>query len=230
MLRITRFRGWLVMGLILVLVTGCSPAAPATVATTTHQPTALFASLPTQVAPTVSPNPVETESSEAGVDTCLIGTWYVKDFNSYMVSVVPAEAIQKGEISYKDTTGEMQYIFNPDGTVLFKAVRFTIESDLKMGDLLFPLVITIDGNASAHYAITNQNLTFSDQQPGDAVVSITLTGTPLMDASSASKLIWWNSADNPQPMAYTCSTGTMELTPPIDLASVKPVVFARMDH
>lgn len=210
--------GW-IWALILTLAAGCRPAVTET-------------SIPSSAAPTTPPTavvyPVETGTETAAIaDACLPGTWYLQDFNTYLVSIVPADVLKDGKINFKDTSGEMQYIFSSDGTVLFKATRFTINAEISTNGVAIPLVIIMDGNASAHVAAEAQQLTFTDEQSQDAVVSITVADTPVLTPTDASQLIWWDSTEQTLPTAYTCGADTLELTPPVDQAS--PVVFARMD-
>ena len=204
-----------------------SPAAttPAPTSPPTIQPTETQAATPTLSATATSPAPTASGPSLAG---CILGTWQVSDFNSYMNSVLPQEALQNGEISMKDTSGALTYVFDSSGKVDVNAQQFKVTAEITVSSVSLPLDIVIVGAGTADYKLNDAGtIQFSNLNGGNISFKVSISGTSV--TSSGQNLLTLGGADTTSvEMAYECSGNTLKLTPPVKKTGVQPVVFTRI--
>lgn len=204
-----------------------SPAAttPAPTSPPTIQPTDTQAPTATLAATDTSPAPTASESSMAG---CIIGTWQVSDFNSYMNSVLPQDALQNGEISMKETSGTLTYAFDSSGKADVNAQQFKVTAEITVSPVSLPLDIVINGTGTADYKVNESGtLQFSNLSGGNISFKVSISGTSI--TSSGQTLLTLGSEDTTSvEMAYDCSGNTLKLTPPVKKTGIQPIVFTRI--
>jgi hypothetical protein len=214
--------------LIALLIALSLAACNAPPSTPTSVPTVLPTASPTPLPPTATAAPTKVSASGAG---CVVGSWEVSDFNSYMSSALPADAIQNGEVVLKDTTGSLVYVFDASGKLTAKADKFQVQADINVSSVNLPLLITINGTGIADYQVAADatGVDFSDFDVSGLSLNVTLAGNSLGSAISANDLLWFNPGESQTvSMAMQCSGDTLQLTPPIQKANIQPVVFKRV--
>jgi hypothetical protein len=145
-----------VMLIALLALTACSGGPAATAAGTT--------------VPTATTAPVTA--------ACPIGNWQLTNFGNYMASM----ASQIGNTTSQDltvtdqgSTGSAQFTFNADGTSKLTTVDFveSFSMDMNIGGnvMSIPVTLKINGTSTAKYTINGDQITFTDQNAGDMVIT-----------------------------------------------------------
>jgi hypothetical protein len=168
---------------------------------------------PSPAAGTDSALPVGTTAAPSQPGDCLIGSWSLTDFSSYMASIQQNMSSASGNdvtFSSGDFSGSATWTFNADNTAVFSAENFqqnmimhTTVNDTAMD---IPISININGSGTGKYAVEDDKISFSDQDNSSIAINIDVMGTAstidqsLMGESGTTRLY-----------QYTCSGDTLSL-------------------
>lgn len=125
---------------------------------------------------------VTADASESAL-ACPYGKWQVTNFDSYMQSVMSNINNMQTEatVSNNSTTGTAYLTFNEDGTGSFEADNFinsfTMSISVGGASMDYPVVLTQNGTSTAHYTVEGDKITFLDQDLGDLVITIDVSGS-----------------------------------------------------
>jgi hypothetical protein len=203
----------------MLLLTACdshaaatsAPIVPTVVPTTpaptrTPQPT----NTPT---PTNTPAPTPTPTPISGA-ACLVGKWQVEDLSKYVASLaVPGQVLSE--------SGPITYQFDPNGQAQITVDHFTMKVKAPVQGLTLSLDVVIDGDVTALYTGTSDQLAFSNVQLDDLTVSAgtgkrtLFSGTPseMADLFGLSLDPLFNTS------TYACRGDVLKYTPPLQKAS-----------
>jgi hypothetical protein len=119
----------------------------------------------------------------AAAPQCPYGTWQITDFSGYMQSVAANIKQMSSDVTVNgmSTTGTATLTFNEDGTGSFIADNyvnnFTMSFAAGGTTMDIPIVLTQNGTSTAHYKVEGDQITFLDQDPGDLVITIDISGS-----------------------------------------------------
>lgn len=119
----------------------------------------------------------------AAVGSCPVGSWLLTDFSGYMASIMNNLNSNSSDIVVTDQgfTGTATFTFDADGTSSLAAENFqeTFTVSVGAGGTTFdiPIILTINGTSTADYSISGDELTFSNQDAGDQVITMDMNGT-----------------------------------------------------
>jgi hypothetical protein len=144
------------------------------------------------------------------------------------MSSIMASVGQDSELKFAGQDGYVRYTFGADGKTTIDANQFSIRFTLSMQGLAFEIAVTIDGTASADYAVDSGKMTFSNVSGDDLKLSATLNDTDLFEGQSTNQLesLFGLSSAGPSTFAYQCDGNAMTYTPPIGNAD--PVILKRV--
>ncbi len=132
---------------------------------------------------TAEANAVPTEAPSTP-GACLVGTWNLKDFAPYMDSIkqnLSSSSNNNVTFTSGDFSGSATFVFNTDGTTSLKMDSFTQSFTMSMtvseSTIDIPITLTVNGNSSAEYSVEGDQITFTNQNPGDMQVTIDTNGT-----------------------------------------------------
>lgn len=162
---------------IALLLTACNLPAPQSTSTPAEATTDSSG----------SPTEASTEASTQGSivpGACLVGTWNLTDFAPYMDSIKQnLSASSNNDVTFTsgDFSGSATFVFNADGTTSLKMDNFTQSFTMSVmvseTNLEIPITLTVNGNSSAEYSVEGDQITFSNQNPGDMQVTVDTNGT-----------------------------------------------------
>lgn len=133
-----------------------------------------------------------TDAPVAAVSTpdCPYGKWQVTNFDSYMQSVMTGINNMQTEATMTNTgtSGTAYITFNEDGTGSYSAENFINNFTMSFlaGETTMdiPVILTQNGTSTAHFTIDGDKITLDDQDLGDYVITIDISGnTSNMDTS-----------------------------------------------
>lgn len=204
---------------IMLLLTACTGSAVATSApvvptaapttpapTRTPQPTSTLR-------PTNTPAPTSTPTPISGA-ACLVGKWQVEDLSSYIASLaVPGQVL--------DESGPVTYQFDRNGQVQVTVDHFVMKVKAPVQGFTLNLNVVIDGEVTARYTGTADQLAFADVQLDGLTVSAgtgkrtLFSGTPteMADLFGLSLDPLFNTSP------YSCRGDVLKYTPPLQNAS-----------
>lgn len=167
------------LGLICMLLAACTPATPAPGTTTTD---GAATSVDTQTA-TEAPTAANNDSSAAAGD-CLIGSWKMTDFAPYMDSVKQnITENTSNDVTFTSGTfsGSATFVFNPDHTSSLTTDNFNQSFTMTMSvsdtPVEIPINLLINGTSTAEYAVEADQITFSNQDGGNMLITIDVAGS-----------------------------------------------------
>lgn len=121
---------------------------------------------------------------------CPYGKWQVTNFDSYMQSVMSGINNMQTEAIMTNTgsSGTAYITFNEDGTGSFNADNFvnnfTMSISAGESTMDIPVILTQNGTSTAHFTVEGDKITLQDQDLGDYVITIDISGSPTnMDTS-----------------------------------------------
>jgi hypothetical protein len=168
---------------------------------------------PSPAAGTDSALPVGTTAAPSQPGDCLIGSWSLTDFSSYMASIQQNMSTASGNdvtFSSGDFSGSATWTFNADNTAVFSAENFqqnmTMHTTVNDTAMDIPISININGSGTGKYAVEDDKISFSDQDNSSIAINIDVMGTAstidqsLMGESGTTRLY-----------QYTCSGDTLSL-------------------
>ena len=168
---------------------------------------------PSPAAGTDSALPVGTTAAPSQPGDCLIGSWSLTDFSSYMASIQQNMSSASGNdvtFSSGDFSGSATWTFNADNTAVFSAENFqqnmTMHTTVNDTAMDIPISININGSGTGKYAVEDDKISFSDQDNSSIAINIDVMGTAstidqsLMGESGTTRLY-----------QYTCSGDTLSL-------------------
>lgn len=168
---------------------------------------------PSPAAGTDSALPVGTTAAPSQPGDCLIGSWSLTDFSSYMASIQQNMSTASGNdvtFSSGDFSGSATWAFNADNTAVFSAENFqqnmTMHTTVNDTAMDIPISININGSGTGKYAVEDDKISFSDQDNSSIAINIDVMGTAstidqsLMGESGTTRLY-----------QYTCSGDTLSL-------------------
>jgi hypothetical protein len=125
-----------------------------------------------------------TAAASAAPDTCLVGSWSLTDFAPYMDSIkqnLSSKSNNNVTFTSGDFSGSATFVFGADHKTSLKMDNFTqsFTMSMKVSDtnMDIPITLTVNGNSSADYSVDGDQITFSNQNPGDMKVNINTAGT-----------------------------------------------------
>jgi hypothetical protein len=128
--------------------------------------------------------PTEAPATNAAPGACLVGTWSLTDFAPYMDSIKQNLSTQSNNnftFTSGDFSGSATFVFNADNTTSLKmdnfVQSFTMSMTVSDNTIDIPVTLTVNGNSGAKYSTEGDQITFSDQDPGDMQVTIDTNGT-----------------------------------------------------
>ncbi len=132
----------------------------------------------------------DTATVAVATPECPYGKWQVTNFDSYMQSVMSGINSFQADATMTNTgtSGTAYITFNEDGTGSFAAENFinNFTMSISAGDstMDFPVILTQNGTSTAHFTIDGDKITLDDQDLGDYVITIDISGsTSNMDTS-----------------------------------------------
>ncbi|NMC86097.1 MAG: hypothetical protein GYA58_12505 [Anaerolineaceae bacterium] len=168
---------------------------------------------PSSAAETDSALPAATTAAPSLPGDCLIGSWSLTDFSSYMASIQQNLSSASGNdvtFSSGDFSGSATWTFNADNTAVFSAENFqqnmTMHTSVNDTVMDIPISININGSGTGKYAVEDDKISFSDQDNSSIAINIDVMGTAstidqsLMGESGTTRLY-----------QYTCSGDTLSL-------------------
>ncbi|MHB8136467.1 MAG: hypothetical protein ACYDH1_19830 [Anaerolineaceae bacterium] len=166
------------LSLVLVLglaLTGCG--------TTSTTPT-FETSSTSEAEATATEALIATEAPNAETGDCLVGSWNLTDFSSYMESIKSNISQESnGDITFTsgDFSGSATFVFNPDHTSSLITDNFTQSFTMIMSlsdqPIEIPITLIINGKSTAEYTIEGKNITFSNQNENDILIAVDVAGS-----------------------------------------------------
>jgi hypothetical protein len=165
-----------IVGLIIVcaLLTACTSSA------TPQSDTATSGN-----AEAVATNSVSaTEAPAAAAGDCLVGSWNLTDFTSYMDSIksnISKDSSNDVTFTSGDFSGKATFVFNTDHTSSLVTDNFSqsFSMAMKISDqtMDIPITLTINGTSTSDYSTDADKITFSNQNGGDMLITIDVAGS-----------------------------------------------------
>ncbi len=172
------FKLVIIVSIAILLLSSCNfplfNNSSASTAGATTEPPATLAISATQIA---------TASSEAASNggSCLVGRWVMDDYSAYFRSfnnMFPDST--DASITNNSVTGTSIFEFGADGTGTFVADNFnqsyTMTINVNGNVIEIPMSILINGTARSRFTIEGDEISFHDQDAGDAIIDITIMG------------------------------------------------------
>ncbi|PKO01060.1 MAG: hypothetical protein CVU42_01035 [Chloroflexi bacterium HGW-Chloroflexi-4] len=168
----------LIISLLIIfgfVLTGCSSE-------TTPLTTKTSAPVATDAAATEEQ--ITTDAPIAAAGDCLVGSWNLTDFSAYMESIKNNISMDSGgDVTFTsgDFSGSATFTFNADNTSKFVtdnfSQSFTMAMNITDQTMELPITLTINGASSADYADKADQITFSNQNCGDMLITVDIAGT-----------------------------------------------------
>ncbi len=123
-----------------------------------------------------------TDAPVIAAPACPYGKWQVNNFDSYMQSVMSNINNMQTEatVTNTGTSGTAYITFNEDGSGSFTAENFVnnFTMSFSAGDTTMdlPVILTQNGTTTAHFTIDGDKITLDNQDLGDYVITINLSG------------------------------------------------------
>lgn len=160
---------------IALALAGCGSAPVA--------PTAITA-VPATSEPVATITAAATEAPAAAADDCLVGSWKMNDFATYM-DYVKQNITENSENGVTFTSGDFSgtatFVFNPDHTSSLITDNFTQSFTMTMSvadsPVEIPITLIINGKSTADYTVEGDTITFSNQNEGDLLIAVDTMGS-----------------------------------------------------
>lgn len=206
---------------------------PATDVPATAAPPASNAALPspTFAAGVASPEVATPESAQPvagnGDAACLVGTWSIADFDSFVRALLPAGAFDANTLQYDNTEGRILYTFSKDGKVTVKAQHYNTIFKVKVDPADMVLAVTMDGTTSGTYSVNGNRVSIDKITDDQMAFAAVLDGTTMLSTTKLADVGPLfvppnNYAD------FNCSGDKLSLVIPNLPASVSAITFKRL--
>ncbi len=178
-----------------------------------------------------APGPAATKqpavSAQAANESCPVGAWSLSDADTYVRTIIPKDAFEKGTLKFDNATGRMVYIFTKEGQVSIQARHFM--TNFKMTDQLgtMGLFITIDGDATGEYQLDGNKIRVSNVQNGKLNYLAVLEDTKMMESQNPSEFAPLFLTSN-SPMSVDCSGDQLSLQVPNLPEEAQAINFTRI--
>ena len=165
----------IVLFTILMIVTLALTACGSASATPTSAPAATAAQVTTAA-------PAATDTT-AAAGSCLVGTWQLADFSTYMNSVESKINTSSTDTVMTDqgSTGSALFNFDANGNAKLTAdnfeEKFNMTVNANSSNMDIPIVLTLNGITKSGYTVSGDEITFSMQDLGDLLINVTVMGT-----------------------------------------------------
>lgn len=165
----------LIIGLALV---GCGSAT----LTPTSETTAPGPAESTTAEVTAAPTATEPPATAAG--DCLVGSWKMTNFATYMDSVkqnITENTENDVTFTSGDFSGTATFVFNPDQTSSLTTDNFSQSFIMTMSasdsPVDIPITLIINGKSTADYIVEGDTITFTNQNENDILIAIDTMGS-----------------------------------------------------
>lgn len=156
--------------LLLFALAGCNLPTSASTPEPIEETEIISEELPTSSAETEAP----------AIGPCPVGTWNMTDFVPYMNSFLDNLSANTGgdfTFSNSEYSGTARFVFNPDQTVAFSTDNFTQSLTMSASGMEIPLTVSINGTSTADYSIAGDEISFSNQDTGDLLITVDVFGS-----------------------------------------------------
>jgi hypothetical protein len=163
--------------------------------------------------PTSTPAPTNTPTPISGA-ACLVGQWQVEDLSAYVSSLaVPGQVLSE--------SGPVTYQFDPNGQVHVTVDHFAMKVKAPVQSLTLNLNVVIDGDVTARYTGTSDQLAFSNVQLGGLQVSAGTGKSQLFSGTPTEMADLFGLSLDPlfNTSTYSCRGDVLKYTPPLQNAS-----------
>lgn len=134
--------------------------------------------------PVVTNTTAATDIPSAVTDDCLVGSWKMNDFATYMDSVkqnITENSENEVTFTSGDFSGMATFVFNPDHTSALITDNFTQSFTMTMSvadsPVEIPITLIINGKSTADYTVEGDTITFSNQNEGDMLIAVDVMGS-----------------------------------------------------
>ena len=188
----------------------------------------LFALTLTACGATSATNPLRLSTAvpSPAASDCLIGNWQISDFTSYFNSIgskISSTTNSNVTVVNKGATGTVWFKFNSDGTAEVSSDTFIQNFELTSGVLDIGASVTINGSEQAKYAVSADQIMFTDQQAGDIKIIVTVMGNTT-DVSN----IFLGQAGTPEQYLFNCiDANTLSLKVVTSKLDFAPIILTR---
>ncbi len=134
---------------------------------------------------TTTPGSVQPSAGNGDVN-CLVGTWAIADFDSYVRSLIPAGAFEDNTLQYDSTEGRILYTFSEDGKVTVKAQHYSTLFNVKVDPVNMKLAVTMDGSTTGTYSVNGNRVSIDKIKDDQMTFAAVLDGAPMLTASKLS--------------------------------------------
>jgi hypothetical protein len=166
-------------------------------------------------------------SSPAADGPCPVGNWSLSDIDTYVRTIIPKDAFEKGTLKYDNATGKMVYSFTKDGQVSIQARQFT--THFKMTDQLGSMLlsVSIDGDTNGDYQLDGDKISVTNIQEGKLNYLATLEDTEMMQSKNPSEFapLFLTSSE---PVSFHCSGNQLSLEVPNMPEEAQAIKFTRI--
>jgi len=224
-----------------VMLSACSALTSTSVQTT---PTATEAHTAASLQPTNTVHPVPTEAvATASSDTvtpknfqpasgngdasCLVGTWTIADFDSFVRASLPAGAFDDNSLQYDSTQGRILYVFSEDGKVTVKAQHYTTTFNVIVDPTNMKLAVTMDGTTTGTYSVQGNRVSIDKVTDDQMAFAAVLDGTPMLTTTKLADVGPLFVAPNNY-ADFQCSGDKLSLVIPNLPSSVSAINFKRL--
>ena len=224
-----------------LMLSACSAPSPAPALTSlpaadvpaTAVPPASNAALPSPTfaaavatADLATPESAQTAAGNGDAD-CLVGTWSIDDFNSFVRALLPAGAFDDNTLQYDNTEGRILYTFSKDGKVTVKAQHYNTIFNVKVDPADMVLAVTMDGSTSGTYSVKGNRVSIDEVTDDQMAFAAVLDGTTMLSTTKLADVGPLfvppnNYAD------FNCSGDKLSLVIPNLPASVSAITFKRL--
>jgi hypothetical protein len=128
-----------------------------------------------------------SDAGTSGGGSCLVGNWQLTNYPEYIASLTNlfsgSSSSSETSINDQGNTGLLNMKFAADGTASFAASnfdeKFTMSHSSSSGSSVdVPIEISMNGTSTSAYSVSNDEISFSNQNPGDLKITVTMMGNP----------------------------------------------------
>lgn len=168
------------------------PAATDVPTTVVVQPTNTVPSTPNEPAATVSADTATPENVQPalgnGDASCLVGSWAIADFDSYVRAILPAGAFDDNSLQYDSTQGRILYIFSDDGKVTVRAQHYMTIFNVSVDPTEMKLAVTMDGTTTGTYSVKDSRISIGEITDDQMAFAAVLDGTPMLTTTKLAEV------------------------------------------
>jgi len=216
-------------------LTSAQASLPTTDISTAAAPQATNAVLPSPtfaaaIVPADMATPESVQPAAGNGDaTCLVGTWSIDDFDSFVRALLPAGAFDDNSLQYDSTQGRILYTFSDDGKVTVKAQHYNTIFNVKVDPADMVLAVTMDGTTTGTYSVNGSRVSIDKVTDDQMAFAAVLDGTTMLSTTKLAEVGPLfvppnNYAD------FNCSGDKLSLVIPNLPASVSAITFKRLGN